>query len=95
MLGFDSTSRWVIVVWLMNWMVREVSGAWSLAKNAPVRASATAPSMANDQRCRVAGDRRGDAALDADAEDAAVAVDDGDDGVVAGGRRPPPGRAAC
>ena len=34
----------------MNWMVREVSGAWLLAKNAPVRALATAPSMANVSR---------------------------------------------
>ena len=46
MLGFDSTSRWVIVDWLMNWTVREVSGAGLLAKNAPVRALATAPSTA-------------------------------------------------
>ena len=35
-------SRWVIVDWEMIWIVREVSGAALLAKNAPVRASATA-----------------------------------------------------
>src|SRR5262249_28945209 len=46
MLGFDSTSRWVMVLWLMNWMVREVSGAWSFPKQAPVRAWARAPSTA-------------------------------------------------
>ena len=45
--GFDSTSRWVIVDWLINRTVREVSGAALLEKNAAVRASATAPSMAN------------------------------------------------
>src|SRR4051794_40311216 len=34
MFGFDWISRWVMVDWLMNWMVREVSGASSLAKKA-------------------------------------------------------------
>src|SRR6516165_3228751 len=43
--GLESTSRWVTVDWLMNWMVREVRGAALLAKKAAVRASATAPSM--------------------------------------------------
>ena len=46
MFGSDWISRWVIVVWLMNWMVREVRGAALLAKNAPVRALARAPSIA-------------------------------------------------
>jgi hypothetical protein len=46
MLGFDSTVRWVMVDWLRSWIVREVSGAWSLAKKAPVLASARAPSTA-------------------------------------------------
>ena len=44
----------VIVDWLMNWMVREVSGAWLLAKNAAVRALATAPSMAKTSVSQVA-----------------------------------------
>ena len=30
--GLESTSRWVIVVWLISWIVRDVSGAWSLPK---------------------------------------------------------------
>jgi hypothetical protein len=46
-LGFDSTSRWVMVDWLMNWIVRDVSGAVLLANIAAVRASASAPSTAN------------------------------------------------
>ena len=46
MFGFDSTSRCVIVDSLMFWIVRDVSGAALLAKNAPVRALAIAPSMA-------------------------------------------------
>ena len=46
MFGSESISRWVMVDWLMIWMVREVRGAWLLPKNAPVRALATAPSMA-------------------------------------------------
>ena len=50
--GLESTSRWVMVDWLMKPMLREVNGAWSLAKKAAVRASATAPSMA---KVRVAG----------------------------------------
>ena len=47
MFGFDSTSRCVIVDWLMNRTVRDVSGAESLEKKAAVRALATAPSIAN------------------------------------------------
>ena len=47
MLGSEFTSRSVIVVWLSEPTVRLVSGAWLLPKNAPVRASAKAPSMAN------------------------------------------------
>ena len=46
MFGSDWTSRWVMVDCEMSWIVREVSGAWLLAKKAPVRASARAPSMA-------------------------------------------------
>ena len=45
-LGFESTSRRVSVDWLILRIVRDVSGALSLAKNAAVRAFATAPSMA-------------------------------------------------
>jgi hypothetical protein len=45
-VGFDSTSRCVTVDWLRLRIVREVSGASPLAKNAAVRALATAPSMA-------------------------------------------------
>src|SRR5262249_6402861 len=40
--GLVFSSLGVIVVWLMNWIVREVKGASSLAKKAPVRASARA-----------------------------------------------------
>src|SRR5262245_62175284 len=34
-----------MVLWLVVWKVREVSGAWLLPRKAAVRASATAPSM--------------------------------------------------
>ena len=47
--GLESTSRCVIVDWLMNWMARDDSGepsGKSLENKAAVRASATAPSIA-------------------------------------------------
>ena len=47
MLGFEFTSRSLMVDWLMNWTVREVSGPPLLAKYAPVSAFAYAPSTAN------------------------------------------------
>ncbi len=88
MSGLESTSRCVMVDWLMNWTVREVNGAALLEKNAPVRASARAPSMA---KVSVAGSLvicGRDVALDAHAQQIAAAIDDGDDGIVAGrGRR--------
>ena len=56
----------VIVDWLMNRTVRDVSGAGSLEKNAAVRALATAPSIANTS---VSGSQA-HAGFDADAEDA-------------------------
>ena len=95
MLGLDWISRWVMVDWLRFWIVREVSGAWSLAKKAPVRASARAPSTAKTRLLAFAGDRRGDAVLDPDAEDPAAPVDDGDDRVVGGVGGGRPLRAGC
>ena len=82
----------MIVDWLMNRTVREVSGASvrcriAVGEQAAVRALATAPSMANTSVVGV-GDGRQHVGLDAHAEDAAVAIDDGDDRVLArrGGR---------
>ena len=84
MFGFDSTSRWVIVDWLMNWTVREVSGASSLAKKAPAPGFGQGTVNGEVEVAGLPVIARRDAPLDADAQDVAAAVDDGDDGVVAG-----------
>jgi hypothetical protein len=79
--GFDSTSRSVIVVWLMNRTVRDVSGAWSLEKNAAVRALATAPSIAKP--ASPIDDRRQHAGFNTHPR-IRRHVDDGDDRILAG-----------
>ena len=95
MFGFDSTSRWVMVDWLMNWTVRDVSGAALLANSAAVRASASAPSTAKVSAAASPVIAGATPALDAHAQDVAAPVDDGDDRVVAGrGRRRPPEQLA-
>ena len=70
----------------MNWIGPRGERGLVVAEERPGPGLGHRPVDGEHQRRRVAGDRRGDAALDAHAEDAAVAVDDGDDRVAAGGR---------
>ncbi len=88
--GLDCTSRCVIVVWLMSWIVREVKRRLVVREIGAGPRQRDSPVDGEDFVGRVVCNLRRNATLDSDTEDRPIAIDDSDDRVVdVGGRGGP------